>query len=123
MFSYQQTSRWLSFSSDPLTVEDWLANREVFGPVEKPSSQDEELERAYGLELEKKNDSGTKGIYESGNWLLVCAKGTSQGQAFVVDKKAPLKIRCKNNYKIGGKGEFVRLGEGEVKFFIDVVKL
>lgn len=54
MFSFPQISRWLSFSADPLTVEDWLANREVFGPVEKPTSEDSELEMAFQTEQARK---------------------------------------------------------------------
>ncbi len=35
---------------DPVSIEDWVANRELFGPVHKPSKEDEELEKAYSIE-------------------------------------------------------------------------
>ena len=52
MFSYFQIARWLSFPVDPVSVEDWVANREVFG-LGKPDSgeEEEQLELAYQIEL------------------------------------------------------------------------
>lgn len=40
-------SNWLPFSIDPITMEDWLANREIFGPVEKPNVEDKVLEISF----------------------------------------------------------------------------
>lgn len=50
MFSHQQISRWLSFSLDPITLEDWLANREIFGPNLSTTPENEQLESAYQIE-------------------------------------------------------------------------
>lgn len=50
MITYQKISRWLSTSLDPIAIEDWIANREVFGPIEKPDESDLELEAAYRVE-------------------------------------------------------------------------
>lgn len=61
MLAFSNLSRWLSFSLDPVSIEDWVANREVFGPVEKPTDQDRELERAYLIEsLRAKKISAAK---------------------------------------------------------------
>lgn len=50
MVSYSNISRWLSFKIDPIAVEDFVANREIFGPPEKMTMQEEELEKAYQME-------------------------------------------------------------------------
>jgi hypothetical protein len=145
MFSYSQFSRWLETSVDPLTVEDWLANREVFGPVEKPNVEEKELERVFQLETEKVGDGGARGVYEDGNFLLICACGKRKGEACSVewnlgkeklkrlivssslalslspDVELKLKIRCRNGFKISGGNEFSWQGTGKTKVIIDVV--
>lgn len=50
MFSYSDISRWLTVSIDPISCEDWLANRGCFGPVENPTDQERDLEIAYLIE-------------------------------------------------------------------------
>jgi hypothetical protein len=66
MFSYQQIARWVPFSIDPVTTEDWVANREIFGYVkdENPSEEEKALELAYLTEMvrEKKSDVPTKDL-------------------------------------------------------------
>lgn len=47
MFTYELISRWLPFTIDPITIEDWIANREIFG-VDRESQ--EELEHAFLVE-------------------------------------------------------------------------
>ena len=150
MFSYQQISRWVSFNADPLSVEDWLGNREVFGPVEKPNDTDLELEKAFLIEKEKMNDGGVKGIYEQEFLLLICAKGKGEKVAFEaqwssgMEKKtkkahvfAPgeaiinssaenetkLNVKCQNGFKIAGKNEFVFKAAGKTKIIIDAMNI
>lgn len=61
MFSFTEISRWLSFPLDPVTIEDWVANREFLGTVENPNELDSELETAYQIEmLRHKKASATK---------------------------------------------------------------
>ncbi len=63
MFSYSDISRWLPFKIDPLTLEDWLANRDYFGSVDLPGSVDADLEAAYLIESLRQNKiSGTKDL-------------------------------------------------------------
>ncbi len=51
MYSYEQIARWLTFPIDPITVEDWVANREIFGREKGDhSEQTEEIELAYQVE-------------------------------------------------------------------------
>lgn len=50
MIPFQKISRWLSVKVDPIAIEDFLANREIFGPVQKPTAEEAELERAYQVE-------------------------------------------------------------------------
>lgn len=54
MFSYSQIARWLKRPLDPITVEDWVANREVFGE----SKGDEDLEQAYQIEKARERGLG-----------------------------------------------------------------
>lgn len=56
---------------DPITIEDWVANREVFGPSQSSGQASEaELEEAYKLELASKDKSG---IIEMEGILLVAS--------------------------------------------------
>lgn len=40
----------MSFSLDPITLEDWLANREIFGPDPLKTPENEQLEQAFQIE-------------------------------------------------------------------------
>lgn len=45
MIPHQKISRWLTTSVDPIAIEDWVANREIFG-----ETKDRELEDAFAIE-------------------------------------------------------------------------
>lgn len=63
MFSSSDISRWLTISVDPITCEDWIANRETFGQLEKYSDSDKELEIAFQIEsLRQGKSSGAKDL-------------------------------------------------------------
>jgi hypothetical protein len=47
MFTYELIARWLPFSVDPITIEDWIANREIFGADSKSQV---EFEHAFLVE-------------------------------------------------------------------------
>ena len=65
MFSYSQIARWLSFPVDPITVEDWVANREIFGVDKDDNSEHaDELETAY--QVEKLRELGAASAKSSG---------------------------------------------------------
>jgi len=63
MHSRTDISRWLTFPLDPITIEDWLGNREYFGLVGKQDELAKELEIAYQIEqLRSKKQSGGKDL-------------------------------------------------------------
>lgn len=73
MISYQKISRWLSFPVDPITVEDWVANREIFGPTKDPDQKEREIE--WGYNLEKAMEKMGEGIFlERDDFLVVLPK-------------------------------------------------
>lgn len=148
MITYHQISRWLSGSAfDPIAIEDWIANRQLFGPVEKPEAADLELEAAFALESECDSDKGTKGLYENGQMTLLCCWGKTPKEACIVSwkddkgkekklsvsgggfikmeipesKEAKLKISCRNNFKISGKNETTWQGNGERKVIVEAI--
>lgn len=45
MIPHQKISRWLTVPMDPIAIEDWVANREIFG-----ATKDKELEDAFAVE-------------------------------------------------------------------------
>lgn len=111
MFSYQQIARWLTFPIDPITVEDWVANREMLGENKRDNSgQTEELEMAYRVETLRAgreesdgvlnlflllNGTKTSGVIDRGEILVI----VPVGRAGVSGRKiAEVKI----NY-VGGK--------------------
>ncbi len=49
MFTYSQIARWLPVAVDPITIEDWLANREILGEAGE-STETAYLETAYLIE-------------------------------------------------------------------------
>ncbi len=78
MISYQKLNRWLEKPVDPITVEDWLANREIFGPTK------DELEKAYQTEI---NLSGaTSGEFIVNDKTLFFS-WTEPGEAWIYGEK------------------------------------
>lgn len=81
----------MSVYVDPITVEDWLANREIFGHEEKKDSEVEtQLETAYQIEMQRAgkgesadktsleialNGAETGGVFELGDLLVVAPVG------------------------------------------------
>ncbi len=82
MISYQKINRWLKKPLDPITVEDWLGNREIFGPAKNPDDHHKELERAFELELIR---NGKFGIFELEDILLVAPQAS--GEAWLYGEK------------------------------------
>ncbi len=90
MFTYELIARWLPFSVDPITIEDWIANREIFGPEDQSQI---ELDHAFLVEqirhkefqgvLEELplevllNASELTGVVEKGDELAVAAAGVA----------------------------------------------
>jgi hypothetical protein len=88
MFTYELIARWLPFSVDPITIEDWIANREIFGSDGKSQI---EFEHAFLVEqirhkeyvgsLEEMplevllNASELTGVVEKGEELAVAPGG------------------------------------------------
>lgn len=117
MFSYQQIARWLTLPIDPITVEDWVANRELFGP-----DKEEELEMAYQIEklreLESRgqgkdlplflllNGVEVAGIIDQKDYLVVAPLGRgTEGK-----KVAEVKITY-----LGSRAEKIEVAGGEVE--------
>lgn len=118
VISYSKISRWLNEPIDPITVEDWLANREVFGP-----SKEKDLEEALKFELA---ENGQQGFFKVDETLLVAFKTAREAWIYgekvekinlpkdgllkkVVDPKKKLKI------KVAGK-EWIGDGIGRILF-------
>lgn len=112
MFTYEIISRWLPFTVDPITVEDWIANREIFGADHESTL---ELEHAFLVEqirhkefqgnLEEMplevlmNASELTGVVEKGEELAIAPAGIAPqiGQTAMVveltlDMEKPKKI-------------------------------
>lgn len=104
MFSYEQIARWLTFPIDPVTVEDWVANRELFGQDKHDNSeQTEELERAYQVEKLRElgnggenenlplfsllNGTETSGLVDRGDFLLMAPLGRTEEGRKVAEVK------------------------------------
>ncbi|MBI4099922.1 hypothetical protein HY440_02845 [Candidatus Microgenomates bacterium] len=105
MFSYQQISRWLKTPIDPVTVEDWVANREIFGS----SKDDPELELAFEIETVRNGDLGKApedgaplelllngyelaNFWERGDYLIVAPTGVAApGELWIYGEKVEKK--------------------------------
>lgn len=129
MFSYPQIARWLTFPIDPITVEDWVANRELFGQDKHDNSeQTEELEQAFQIEklraasVRQPADSGepmenldlflllngveTAGIIDQKDYLVVAPSGRGTEGRKVAEIKAVY---------MGTKGEKISVIGGEIE--------
>lgn len=123
MFSYEQIARWLTFPIDPITVEDWVANREIFGEDKHDTSdQTEELETAYKIEKLRELESGGQeedlplflllngvevaGIVDQKDYLVVAPSGRG------IEGRKVAEVRV--TY-VGGKAEKTDLKGGEVE--------
>ena len=88
MFSYSQIARWLSFPADPITVEDWVANRDVFGEGKNTSPEEKQLEMAYDIEMARAGGLVLSG--DQAEWPLEILlngleiKDVFEGKEFVV---------------------------------------
>lgn len=122
MFSYSQVARWLAFPIDPITVEDWVANREVFGPEEKKPAEEEQLELAYQIETARagKTEGDRKNLP-----LEVLLNGLEIGHVaegkdyLVVAPVGPIKSKLKSAIEVGitldsEKERKVNIPSGEV---------
>ncbi len=88
MFSYSQIARWVSFPADPISVEDWVANRDVFGETKSTSPEEKQLEMAYDIEMARAGGVVLPG--EQADWPLEIllngleVKDVFEGREFVV---------------------------------------
>ncbi len=120
MFSYEQIARWLTFPLDPISVEDWVANREIFGLSKSQSDKDRELELACQIEEAKGKQLGelpkgapleillngyeVLGIFEGDDFVIVVPSGSVKGG----------KSQAGSAWIYGEKTEEIKLPEGEV---------
>lgn len=124
MFSFEQIARWLTFPIDPITVEDWVANREIFGAAKKESEQEKELERAFQIESIRQNTSEDEvadddlvlqlvgkeavGIVDAADFLLLAPAGR-------VDARAKTTVMAVEVNADGGKPVKARVLAGNVE--------
>lgn len=143
MFSHQQISRWLSFSLDPITLEDWLANREIFGKSESVSPEEKQLETAFQIETVRLGNGGDrkllplevivnaldlKGVIDENDYLLIAPPATSSLEVNLdkkikippadflvipVDREKSIKLSAR------GKTSYNWSGAGKIKIIID----
>lgn len=127
MFSYDQIARWLTKPVDPITVEDWLANREIFGS----QKDDEYLEKAYQMEtaleaaksgeiVEKEEDLIFKSADGGEAWIYgekVRAIALPSGKIIIetIELGRPVKIKIRT-----GKKEVSWMGSGKEKIIFDL---
>ncbi len=136
MFSFSQISRWISIPLDPITVEDWLANFETFGPSEKPTEEDKQLETAYRIEQirEKQIDLPSKGLpvevllnglevaglLEEDNYLLLVPTGKFPSGKIVLELQVILESEKVHKVTVAS-GDFLTIpvsSEGQIKLKI-----
>ena len=95
MIDYSKISRWLSSPIDPITVEDWVGNREFFGP-----DSEEELEMAYQIEKLLELDPKSP-IVDQKEFLIIFPPEKKNNEV--------------NLTYIGAKTEKIKINFGEVK--------
>ena len=132
MVSYSKIARWLTFPIDPIMAEDWVANREVFGPAKNPDEREKELEAAYNLETIRGDKAG---FFELGEILLavpesfgeawIYAKGVQKIDLHeekvvtrIVESEKPLRIKI----KMVKKPVMEWIGSGKKKIIFDLTK-
>lgn len=141
MFTYSQITRWLTFSLDPITVEDWLGNREIFGHSQKPDEREKELEEAYQMaQLLGRTTKGS--LLDEKDFLLVAPLGKDGGgEAWVYGEKVEkiglsmgeikvvttdknrtikLKLHFHGNVRIDGKNRLEWTGSGKERIIFDL---
>lgn len=135
MFSHSDISRWLTLQIDPITLEDWVANREFFGPLETYSDLDKELEIAFQIEsLRQGKSTGAKDLpleislnglelsgsqMVSGGWLLAPTGPVDHNKKVVMEME--IIGSGKKEKKMLGPGEIVAIPlDGSTKYQIKI---
>lgn len=100
MFSYSQIARWLTYPLDPISVEDWVGNREVFGPGKNLTEEEKELELAFQIESAKGKQLGevpddvaievllngyeVPDLFERADFLIIAPVGVAKNEKSIV---------------------------------------
>jgi hypothetical protein len=116
MLSSSQIITLLSFDIDPRKVEDWLANREVFGMEEEADFEEKECEAAYKLE-EALTAGAAAGFCEQGDCLVVApapGKGEKEGAVLEVEFASGGRKPRKITAKAGETGVFALNGGSDL---------
>jgi hypothetical protein len=121
MLSFREVSLWLTFLVNPVACEDWLANREFFGPVENPNDLDKELELAYLIAMARNGklsrgkdlplEVALSGFQISGSEQLGSVWILAPSGQVDLKKKVALELSLE---KIEGEKEKKNLGPGEI---------
>lgn len=116
-------------------IEDFLGNREIFGPSPKPTPFEAELEKAYGTEMGETLDNDflfVKALGKEKNGVALeveVSDGEKKKENFKVKANdyivivpqgfLKLKIRGQNGFLIKDQKEFLFEGDGKKRVIIE----
>lgn len=107
MIPFKNISRWLSTPMDPIAIEDWVANREIFS-----ETKDRELEEAFAVENGLEVDDFLLLKVEGKTVEVVMEKQKKKiikaGEFFVIvppEGEIKLKVRGKKEISWQGSGK------------------